>query len=144
MQNRKRRNSSREGMTLIEVMLVLLILMSIAAVGLLAWRNMAAEANKRQAVIALGEYARILDAYYSLYDRFPTTQEGLDALRNCPQSIDPSEYKPVLNREVRSDPWGSPYNYEYPGSRGGDDFDLWSNGPDMQSGTEDDIWYGQK
>ena len=137
----RRRNNGREGFTLVEVMLVLLILMTLAAAGVLAVRNMGAEAKKRQAAITLGEYARALDAYYALYDCFPTTQEGLDALRHCPQSQDSTDYTPVITGEVKRDPWGSPLNYEYPGSSGGDDFDLWSNGPDMQSGTQDDIWY---
>ena len=138
MQNRRKR-SGREAFTLVEVMLVLLILMTLATVGILAVRNMGAEAKRRQAKIAVGEYARALDAYYSLYDRFPTTQEGLDALRNCPASIDPSEYRPVITHDVSLDPWGMPYNYQYPGSRGGDEFEVWSNGPDMESGTNDDI-----
>ena len=138
MQNRRKR-SGREAFTLVEVMLVLLILMTLATVGILAVRNMGAEAKRRQAKIAVGELAKALDAYYSLYDRFPTTQEGLDALRNCPASIDQSEYRPVITHDVGLDPWGMPFNYQYPGSRGGDEFEVWSNGPDMESGTNDDI-----
>jgi len=137
----RRKNNGREGFTLLEVMLVLLILMTLAGAGVFAWRNYAAVAKERQAGLLVAEYARVLDAYYGLYDCYPATQEGLDALRNCPPSIDPSNYKPVVTGEIRVDPWGSPLNYEYPGSSGDDDFDLWSNGPDMQSGTQDDIWY---
>ena len=138
MQNRKR-DHKRGGFTLVEVMLVLLILMTLASVGILAVRNMGAKAKIRQAKLGVQELARALESYYSLYDRFPTTQEGLDALRNCPASIDSSEYTPIIKTEVKLDPWNMPYNYQYPSSRGGDEFDVWSNGPDMESGTADDI-----
>ena len=138
MQNRKK-HSGREAFTLVEVMLVLLILMTLATVGMLAVRNMGAQAKVREARISIGELSSALENYYSLYDRFPTTQESLDALRNCPASIDISEYTPIIKTDVKLDPWGMPYNYQYPGSRGGDEFDLWSNGPDMESGTADDI-----
>ena len=141
IRNHRRRNSGREGFTLLEVMLVLLILMTLAGAGVFAWRNYAAVAKERQAGILIGEYAGCLERYYGLYDCFPTTQEGLDALRNCPPSLDPSDYKSIVTGEIKRDPWGSTLNYEYPGSSGSDDFDLWSNGPDRVSGTEDDIWY---
>ena len=137
----RRRNSGRGGFTLVEVMLVLVILMTLATFGVFAVRTFWAEAKKREAAARLGEYAGALEHYYTLYECFPATQEGLDALRNCPPSLDPSDYKPVITGDIKLDPWGSPYNYEYPGSNGVDDFDLWSNGPDMQSGTQDDIWF---
>jgi len=37
------------------------------------------------------------------------------------------------------DPWGNPYNYQNPRKKAQGGYDLWSNGPDGQSGTADDI-----
>jgi general secretion pathway protein G len=41
--------------------------------------------------------------------------------------------------KIPLDPWGEPYQYAYPGTRNKDSYDLWSKGPDKQSGTADDI-----
>ncbi|HSY53814.1 MAG TPA: type II secretion system protein GspG [Opitutaceae bacterium] len=37
------------------------------------------------------------------------------------------------------DPWGEPYQYAYPGVHNKSSYDIWSKGPDKQSGTADDI-----
>lgn len=74
-------------------------------------------------------------------DRFPTTEEGLMALRIKPANC-PNWDGPYLDRDP-IDPWGTPYHYRYPGT-GGKDFDIWSAGPDRKDGTEDDITYPLK
>ena len=45
---------------------------------------------------------------------------------------------PYLEK-VPSDPWGSNYEYTYPGRHNANGYDLWSDGPDAKSGTDDDI-----
>ena len=136
MQNRKK-YSGREGFTLIEVMLVLFIMMTLAVIAIGRINVMQAEAKKRQAKIMVGQLASEIEKFESIYDRYPTMDEGLDALRHCPASIDSSEYKPFLNTDIGNDPWGQPYIYQYPGRAG--EFDVCSSGPDMQLGTNDDI-----
>lgn len=140
IQEKKSNRDNRKAFTLVEIMLVLFILMSLATVGIISVRTMSAQAKKRQAAVGVGEYARALESFYSIYDRYPTADEGLDALRNCPASIDQNDYDPIIKSAIKPDPWGMPYNYQYPSSRGGDGFDLWSNGPDMNPGTDDDIY----
>ena len=136
----QKKKSGREAFTLVEIMLVLFILMSLATVGIIAVQQVSGRAKKQQAAIKVGEYAQAVKMFYSIYDRFPTTDEGLDALQNCPASMDQADYDSVIDTNIKPDPWGMPYNYQYPSSRGGDGFDLWSSGPDMSSGTDDDIW----
>ena len=138
MQNRKK-YSGREGFTLVEVMLVLFILMSLAVIAIGALRGVQAEARKRQAKTIVGQLATAVENFEAIYDRFPSMDEGLDALRHCPASIDSSEYKPFLNTDLGNDPWGQPYTYQYPGRAGDGGFDVCSSGPDMQLGTADDI-----
>jgi general secretion pathway protein G len=141
MQNRKRRNNGREGMTLLEVMLVLLILMTLATVGMLAVREYRIQARNNLAKIGLGELASLLEHYEGNIGHFPSTDEGLQALCECPPSVDPSVWFKIAKWNTPPlDPWGNNYNYQYPGSQGGASFDLWSSGPDGASGTEDDIW----
>ena len=139
MQNQKRK-SGREGMTLIEVMLVLFILMTIASVSMLAVTQYRAKAKNDFAKTQLGQLAELLDIYEGTIGNYPSTEESLEALCACPPSVDPSVWvKTALWSTPPLDPWGNRYNYQYPGSGGMDTFDLWSNGPDGQTGTEDDI-----
>jgi len=144
MQNRNKRNRSREGFTLIEVMLVLVIMMTLATVGMIALGSYRTKANISKANIDLGEFARMLEAYEINMGYFPSTDEGLGALCSCPASADPSVWFKIAKWNTPPlDPWKNQYLYQYPGSEGSDSFDLWSCGPDGQSGTEDDIWYGR-
>jgi general secretion pathway protein G len=73
--------------------------------------------------------------------RYPTTAEGLGALRHRPPYI--KGWKgPYLTKEVPNDPWGNPYNYRSPTQHAVESstcFDVWSNGPDGEEGTADDI-----
>ena len=70
-----------------------------------------------------------LETYYTLYDRYPTNEEGLDAL------VEPSDKFPdgILSRVPR-DPWGRPYEYARPG-RGGP-FEVLSLGADGREGGD--------
>jgi len=74
--------------------------------------------------------------------RFPTTAEGLRALVEQPADADNWGGGPggdsYLER-LPKDPWGTPYNYKYPGDHNTRSFDLWSCGPDKQNGGGDDI-----
>lgn len=69
--------------------------------------------------------------------RFPTQEEGLDALIEKPSSA--SNWNgPYLERAIL-DPWGREYVYQFPGLHRPDGFDLYSIGKDGQPSTEDDI-----
>ena len=136
-----RRNSGREGLTLIEVMLVLVILMTLATVGMLAVNRTMKQANIRKANVDLSEFARLLDQYELEFGFFPSTDEGLNALCECPPSAPDNWYQIAKWNSPPLDPWKNQYMYQHPGSQGSDSFDLWSNGPDRISGTDDDIWY---
>ena len=138
MQNQKK-YGGREGFTLIEVMLVLFILMTLATIAIVGVRVMQAEARKREAAIMVGQLATALENFEAIYGRFPTSDEGLEALQSCPASVDATDYKPFLKTALGTDPWGQPYYYQYPSQSSNGEFDVWSSGPDIQSGTEDDI-----
>ena len=44
-----------------------------------------------------------------------------------------------MEQDLPPDPWGNPFQYEFPGRRNPDSYDLWSFGPDGVNGTADDI-----
>jgi general secretion pathway protein G len=69
--------------------------------------------------------------------RYPTTEEGLQALIQRPPDL-PDWKGPYLKRGVPRDPWRNPYVYRFPGLHN-NDYDLYSFGPDGRPGGGDDI-----
>lgn len=72
---------------------------------------------------------------------FPTTVQGLQALRSVPVGLaDREKWRgPYLEQDIPVDPWGNALKYVYPGVHDSDIPDVWSCGPDGKSGNEDDI-----
>jgi general secretion pathway protein G len=66
---------------------------------------------------------------------FPTTEQGLNALRVRPEGVN-GWNGPYLPQEVPTDPWGRPFVYKFPGDHG-DEPDIISLGADGQPGGED-------
>ncbi|MBN1830326.1 MAG: type II secretion system major pseudopilin GspG [Deltaproteobacteria bacterium] len=121
------------GFTLIELLIVMVILGLLAS--LVAPRMFGKVGKSRQkaakAQISLLETA--LDAYRLDVGKYPTTEEGLQALRVKPEGQERWD-GPYLPKEVPVDPWGKPYVYESPGQNG--EYDLTSLGADQQEGGE--------
>lgn len=135
-----RRRHRPSGFTLIEIMAVVVImgmLMTVLAVGING-RIQVARASSAQAQISRIEQA--LDFYQLDNARYPTADQGLEALYQQPTSPPvPRHYTPggYLKREQLLDPWGEQFQYQIPGSRNPHSFDLWSLGPDGTEGTDD-------
>lgn len=130
--------SRRSGFTLIELMVVVIIIAALAGMVLPKVIPASDDAKKK---IALGSLAGIevgLDLFRLHNDRYPTSDEGLDALQKRPASA-PNWNGPYLKKSPK-DPWRRKFEYRYPGSRNPTGFDIWSVGLDGQNGTEDDIW----
>ncbi len=106
---------NQKGMTLVEIMIVLAILASIAAVIINNVSGRLAESNIRQARIQIGQISGALDFYRLSCYRYPTTDEGLEALVEPPDSCANWGPEPYL-RQLPRDPWGRPFIYESDGS----------------------------
>ena len=92
----------------------------------------------------LSNLEMMIDVFEVDCARYPTTEQGLNALVERPADL--TEWKgPYLRRGVPKDPWGNPYVYLCPGRHNTDGYDLSSFGPDGQEGGGDDIdnWSGQ-
>jgi type II secretion system protein G len=79
--------------------------------------------------------------FFSDNGRFPTTEEGLDALQRAPLALK-GTWKGPYWKDTLKDPWGNPIVYENPGVTGKMDFAklvMYSIGPDGKKGTADDI-----
>lgn len=126
------------GFTLIEVMVVILILGLLATVvapSIFQQVDTAKQTTARSQIEMLGA---ALDAYRLHNDRYPTTEQGLEALRREPLSEPrPSDWRgPYLRKEVPVDPWGEPYVYRSPGTANPWAYDLLSRGRDGEPGGE--------
>ena len=127
----------RSGFTLVEMLLVLVILATLAAIVIpkMAGRSQQAKVTAAQTQISSLEMA--LDAFEVDNGYYPKTG-GLDDLVNQPANA--TSWKgPYLKKGVPADPWGNPYSYEYPGKHNASGYDLSSMGPDGRAGTDDDI-----
>lgn len=128
-----RRN--RRGFTLIELLVVILILAILAALVVPRVIGRTDDAKRAKAASDIAAMSQLLQQFRLDTSRYPTTEEGLDALRTAPADVD-GWRGPYADKAIPNDPWGFPYVYEYPGPDGDDSFVLESYGSDGQPGGE--------
>ena len=128
----------RQGFTMIEVMLVLLIMASLAAVSIGAINALRKRAHVSLAETQIQELSKHIEMYNVTVGNYPATDEGLEALHTCPSSVSNPDKWTKLVTKIPMDPWGNPFQYQYPSSHDSE-FDIWSCGLDGISGTDDDI-----
>jgi general secretion pathway protein G len=130
----------RKGFTLIELMVVILILAILAALIVPRIVGRAQDAKIAAAKSDEATLAAALHQFHLDCDRYPTTEEGLNALQNAPSGLEQKWKGPYLTKDVGNDPWTSPYQYQSPGSNGSQDsFTITSYGSTMQPGGSDQI-----
>jgi general secretion pathway protein G len=134
------RQKERRGFTLIEIMVVILVLGTLAALvapNVFSHVSSAKEAAAASQIELLGA---ALDAYRLDNDAYPSGQQGLEALRREPLSDPrPRNWRgPYLRKEVPLDPWGRAYVYRSPGVANPWGYDLLSFGRDGVEGGEDE------
>lgn len=126
------------GFSLIELLLVLVIIVALAAIVVPRFAGRSEQARVTAAHADLANLEVALDAFEVDATRYPTTDEGLRALVERPSEVR-EWHGPYLKRGVPRDPWGNPYDYRSPGTHHAEGYDLHSWGPDGRDGGEDDI-----
>ena len=134
MRNKLHPLSKSRGFTLIELLVVLAILGLLAGlVGPQLIKHLG-ESKAKAARLQIEELASSLDMYRLDVGRYPTTDEGLDALIEAPVMAKVWNGPYLKKKKVPFDPWNNPYHYVAPGQHG--KFDLWTLGADNDEGGE--------
>ena len=123
----------QRGFTLIEIMVVVVILGILAA---LVVPNILGNVDEARATAAQQDIRAIesaLDMFRLDNFRYPSTEEGIEALVTRPVDPNIKKWKPYF-KKLPNDPWGNPYQYLSPGTQG--EIDIYSFGADGQPGGE--------
>ncbi len=130
---------SRRGFTLVELLLVLVILGTLAAIVVPKFTGRTEQARIVAAKTQISNFGVALDAFEIDCGYYPKGKDDLDELVVQPRD-EPNWRGPYIKGEVPVDPWGNEYIYECPGRHNSDkSYDLMSMGPDARAGSEDDI-----
>jgi len=133
----KLRRRLSAGFTLIELLVVMIILAILAAVVIPRVIGRTEDARRAKARSDIAAFETALDAYKLDNGSYPTTEQGLQALVE-PPNTDPVPKNwsgPYLKKGIPKDPWGNDYVYASPGEHS-TDFDIVSYGKDGQPGGE--------
>lgn len=127
------------GFSLTEVMVAVFIMGLLATVVIMNTGAFIGEGRSTRARSDVSTYTNALEEFYRVFGRYPTTQEGLSALKTAPSGVDATRYPPGgFVRKLEDDPWGKPYQYRFPAERNTYGYDIFSFGADGEAGGEGD------
>ena len=122
------------GMTLIEILVVLTLIGIVMGIVGGNYLGQGEKAKAKAAKIEIEQIGQTLDLFRLEVGRYPTTQEGLQALITAPSGV-PNWNGPYWKKNtLPKDPWTNEYKYASPGQHGA--YDLWSYGADGKEGGE--------
>ena len=131
--NRRIARRAGLGFTLIEILVVIAIIAILAGLVGPAVMDRLGGAKSKTAGVQIADLDKSLELFKLDVGRYPTTEEGLEALVKKPGSAN-GWTGPYLKGGVPTDPWGHPYRYANPGPNGG--IDILSRGADGAPGGE--------
>ncbi len=128
------KRKKEQGFTLIELLIVMIILGLLAALVGPRMFGKAEKARQKASKDQISLFETAIDTYRLDVGKFPTAEQGFQALRVRPAGIGDRWDGPYLKKDIPLDPWGNPYSYKYPGEHG--DYDIVSMGADGKPGGD--------
>lgn len=130
----ERDHARQRGMTLIEILVVLVLIGIVMGIVGSNFIGKGEEAKRKAAKIEIGQISQTLDLYKLETGRYPTTQEGLQALITAPPGVANWNGPYWKKDSVPKDPFGNEYKYIAPGQHGA--YDIISYGADGKEGGD--------
>ena len=128
-----------QAFTLVELMLVLVILATLAAIVLPKLTGKSQQAKVTAAKTQISNFETALDAFEVDNGYYPKGKNGLNDLVVQPKDA-PNWHGPYMKQEsIPLDPWQHAYIYDCPGKHNASTYDIMSMGPDGRVGGDDDI-----
>ena len=129
----KQIHQKNKGFTLLELLVVMVIIGLLAGYVGPRYFSQLGKSEVKAAKAQMNALEKALDQYRLDVGHYPSNEVGLEALNTKP--VGEEQWQgPYLKKKLPLDPWGSAYQYKYPGEHG--DFDLLSYGKDRQAGGE--------
>jgi general secretion pathway protein G len=127
---------ARKAFTLIELLLVMVILVVLAAVVVPKFAGRSEQARIAAATTDVSAIDQAMEIFEQDAGRYPSNEEGLSSLVQQPGNVR-AWHGPYIKKGIPIDPWGNAYVYRYPGTQNQGGFDLYSMGPDGREGNDD-------
>jgi general secretion pathway protein G len=122
----------RAGFTLLELLVVIVIIGLLAAYVGPKYFSQLGKSEVTVTRAQIESFEKSLDSFRLDVGRYPSTEEGLNALMTAPPAVAAKWNGPYLKKNVPLDPWGHAYQYRAPGTKG--DYEIVSLGKDGQPG----------
>ncbi len=129
-----RKGKSSQAFTLVEMLLVITIIGILAALVIPKMVGRSEQARLTAASVDISSIKTALDAFEVDNGYYPKSLGDL-----IQQPRDATHWHGPYLDKIPQDPWNDNYEYAFPGRRNASGYDLWSDGPDRKSGTDDDI-----
>ena len=137
MRLRKNAHPSREaGFTLLELLVTLTIMALLASIVTPQVLKYIRSSRVEAAKVQVEAIETALDLFHADVGRYPTEQEGLQALVVQPDNLQKWTGPYLKKAKGLKDPWGVPYHYRNPGQHGA--IDLYSFGDGKTDGPADE------
>jgi general secretion pathway protein G len=132
-----RSTRNRQGFTLVELLVVMIIIAALAAVIVPRVFARAEQGRRAKAIADINSLETALDSYAADNGSYPTSEQGLQALVEAPTAAPEAKNwnGPYLKKAIPKDPWGGDYLYTSPGVHNVD-YDIVSYGRDGKEGGD--------